>query len=44
MRAEPMIGNAKVGRVGEGRRCEGRWGSGAEGVRGKDRKGEIIVG
>ena len=27
MRTERMVGNARVGRVGEGRRCESRYGS-----------------
>ena len=41
---ERMVGNTRVGRIGEGRRCEDRLGSGAEGVRGKGRKWESIVG
>ena len=44
MRAEQMVGNARVGRVGERWRCEGRLWSRAEGVRGKGRKGKTIVG
>ena len=44
MRAERMVGNARVGRVREGRRCEGWWGSEAKGMRGNGRKGERIVG
>ena len=32
MQAERMVGNARIGKIGEGRRCEGRWGSRAEGM------------
>ena len=39
-----MVGNARVGRVRERRRCEGRLGSGAKRMRGNGRKGESIVG
>ena len=42
MRAEWMVGKARVGRIGQERRCEGRHGSGAEGMRGKGRKGESL--